>query len=48
MNITRFLEQDAITERDIKAEKYLWKCLALKVVRPWGWWFRRLVGGVWQ
>lgn len=46
--ISRTLEQDEIAERELRAERYLWHCLAVKIIRPWRWWFRRLVGGVWQ
>lgn len=48
MNISDLLEKDELAERDQKAECYMYRCLGYKVLHPWKWWFRRLMGGVGQ
>lgn len=47
MKISELLEQDMIVERNYRATQYLNDCKLIREL-SWKWWFRQLLGGVWQ
>lgn len=48
MEIEEVLHKDDLSKRELQAELYIWYCSARKVYHPWQYFWRHILGGVWQ